>query len=63
MTLYPYQERDLDLLFDRLQQSPDRHRLLYQLPTGGGKTRIFAEIVRRYIATYAKKVIVLTHHL
>lgn len=61
--LYPYQQRDLDILFERLKNSADKHRLLYQLPTGGGKTRIFSEIVRRYIAHYGKKVMVLTHRL
>ena len=61
--LYPYQERDLGKLFERLSSSSNRHRLLYQLPTGGGKTRIFSEIANRYIAKYGKKVIVLTHRI
>lgn len=39
------------------------HHLLYQLPTGGGKTVIFSEIVRRYLAEYNKKVVVLTHRI
>jgi len=33
------------------------------LPTGGGKTVIFSEIVRRYISEYQKKVVVLTHRI
>ena len=37
--------------------------MLYQLPTGGGKTVIFSEIVRRYLAEYNKKVVVLTHRI
>ncbi|RZM22144.1 MAG: DEAD/DEAH box helicase, partial [Pedobacter sp.] len=37
------------------------YRLLYQLPTGGGKTVIFSEIVKRFIGQYGKKVLVLTH--
>jgi type I site-specific restriction endonuclease len=37
--------------------------LLYQLPTGGGKTVIFSEIVRRYIELFNKKVVVLTHRI
>lgn len=59
--LHPYQERDLNVLFERLERAPAQQRLLYQLPTGGGKTRIFSEIAGRYIAEYGKKVIVLTH--
>ncbi|MBE9662184.1 DEAD/DEAH box helicase [Mucilaginibacter myungsuensis] len=61
--LYAYQQRDLDTLFERLQNCPDKHRLLYQLPTGGGKTRIFAEMVGRFIGTCDKKVMILTHRL
>lgn len=61
--LYPYQERDLNNLFERLEKNPGTHRLLYQLPTGGGKTRIFSEIARRFIDQYSKKVIVLTHRV
>jgi len=59
--LYPYQQRDLDTLFERLSQNTTDHRILYQLPTGGGKTRIFSEIAKRFIAGYSKNVVVLTH--
>jgi superfamily II DNA or RNA helicase len=37
--------------------------LLYQLPTGGGKTVVFSEIVRRYLSKSDKKVVVLTHRI
>jgi type I site-specific restriction endonuclease len=37
--------------------------LLYQLPTGGGKTVIFSEIVRRYLDIFKKKALVLTHRI
>ena len=37
--------------------------LLYQLPTGGGKTVVFSEIARRYIEKTRKKVVVLTHRI
>ena len=37
--------------------------LLYQLPTGGGKTVVFSEIARRYINETKKKVVVLTHRI
>jgi len=59
--LYHYQESDIALLFDKLEQNSKNTRLLYQLPTGGGKTVIFSEIAARFITKYNKKVIVLTH--
>ncbi len=37
--------------------------ILYQLPTGGGKTVIFSEITRRFIEETGKKVVVLTHRI
>src|SRR5699024_177806 len=37
--------------------------LLYQLPTGGGKTVVFSEIVRRYLQQTEKKVMILTHRI
>lgn len=59
--LYPYQERDLNILFEKLTQAEKGKRILYQLPTGGGKTRIFSEIARWYVTNFKKKVVVLTH--
>src|SRR5690606_9517925 len=61
--LYQYQEKDIAALFDKMAKNPANHRLLYQLPTGGGKTVIFSEIARRFIEKYNKKVIVLTHRI
>src|SRR6476620_6437970 len=61
--LYGYQQGDIDAIFKRLDSAPSNYHLLYQLPTGGGKTVIFSEIVRRYIATHKKKVVVLTHRI
>ncbi len=60
-TLYPYQQADLETIFDRMSNRQQNYRLLYQLPTGGGKTVVFSEIVRRYTGIYNKKAIVLTH--
>jgi superfamily II DNA or RNA helicase len=54
---------DIDAIFDRLDHAPHNHHLLYQLPTGGGKTVIFSEIVRRYLSKHNKKVLVLTHRI
>ncbi|MFL1895358.1 DEAD/DEAH box helicase [Aquimarina sp. 2-A2] len=61
--LYDYQDRDIDKIFSRLDEFPEKYNLLYQLPTGGGKTVIFSEIVRRYIKTTQKKVVILTHRI
>ena len=61
--LYGYQKGDIDKIFDRLDNAPSDHHLLYQLPTGGGKTVIFSEIVRRYLSQHNKKVVVLTHRI
>ncbi len=60
-SLYPYQLEDMETIFDRLSHRPPNYRLLYQLPTGGGKTVVFSEIVRRYIGEFGKKAIILTH--
>ncbi|MCM5662962.1 DEAD/DEAH box helicase [Galbibacter mesophilus] len=61
--LYDYQKGAIDQIFDRIHNQPPNYHLLYQLPTGGGKTVIFSEIVRRYIQQYNKKVVVLTHRI
>lgn len=61
--LYGYQKGDIKQIFDRLDHAPHNHHLLYQLPTGGGKTVIFSEIVRRYLSKHDKKVLVLTHRI
>ena len=61
--LYGYQKDALQEIFNRFETSPSDYHLLYQLPTGGGKTVIFSEIVRRYIETFKKKVLVLTHRI
>lgn len=62
-TLYGYQEEDLKKIFEYLEDNPDNSNLLYQLPTGGGKTVVFSEIARRYIQKTNKKVVVLTHRI
>jgi superfamily II DNA or RNA helicase len=61
-SLYAYQEKDIQTLFEKIEATPD-YRLLYQLPTGGGKTRIFSEITNRYLQKYNKKVVILTHRI
>ena len=61
--LYSYQIGDIDRIFERLDNAPSNYHLLYQLPTGGGKTVIFSEITRRYLEQHDKKVVVLTHRI
>ena len=61
--LYGYQQGDIDAIFERLDNAASNYHLLYQLPTGGGKTVIFSEIVRRYLSKHNKKVVVLTHRI
>ncbi len=62
-TLYDYQLEDLNTIFKTLDESEEGSNILYQLPTGGGKTVVFSEIARRYIEQTGKKVVVLTHRI
>lgn len=62
-TLYDYQLQDLNEIFSHLESDSDHKNLLYQLPTGGGKTVIFSEITRKFIQETGKKVVVLTHRI
>ncbi len=61
--LYDYQKEDLKQIFDRFDSKPFNFNLLYQLPTGGGKTVVFSEITRQYIKQKKKKVLILTHRI
>lgn len=61
--LYEYQQKDINKIFRVLEAHPERYNLLYQLPTGGGKTVIFSQIVREYIQRTNKKVLILTHRI
>ncbi|AWG26290.1 DEAD/DEAH box helicase [Flavobacterium kingsejongi] len=61
--LYSYQQNDINSIFDKIDNCSANYHLLYQLPTGGGKTVIFSEIVRRYLEEHKKKVVVLTHRI
>lgn len=61
--LYEYQQEDINKIFQVLEAHPERYNLLYQLPTGGGKTVIFSQIVREYIQRTNKKVLILTHRI
>ena len=61
--LYNYQKIAIEEIFQKFDSAVEDYHLLYQLPTGGGKTVIFSEIVRRYISKFNKKVLVLTHRI
>lgn len=62
-SLYDYQKKDLDKIFARINECNPDYNILYQLPTGGGKTVVFSEIAKRYIAQTGKKVVILTHRI
>jgi len=61
--LYEYQQGAISQIFDKFETAPEDHHLLYQLPTGGGKTVIFSEMVRQYLKKHEKKVLVMTHRV
>ena len=61
--LYDYQHDAIDKILEKLEDSDHKTNLLYQLPTGGGKTVIFSEFARRYINDTQKKVVILTHRI
>ena len=61
--LYPYQEQAVNKIFNRLLELPPNANLLFQLPTGGGKTIIFSEIAKSYIQNFNRKVLILTHRI
>jgi superfamily II DNA or RNA helicase len=61
--LYSYQKGAIDKIFKCFDDAQEDYHLLYQLPTGGGKTVIFSEIVKQYLKNHKKKVIVMTHRI
>lgn len=61
--LYPYQQDSLDKIFVALDQHAENTNLLFQLPTGGGKTIIFSHVAEQYVKSKGKKVLILTHRI
>jgi len=61
MTLHPFQSNDIEAIFRTFETQQPGFHLLYQLPTGGGKTVIFTQIAKRFIEQYAGRVLILTH--
>ncbi|MES2762076.1 MAG: DEAD/DEAH box helicase, partial [Bacteroidota bacterium] len=61
--LYPYQQEAVNTIFNKLKDAKPNENILFQLPTGGGKTIIFSEIAKRYINHFNRKVLILTHRI
>lgn len=61
--LYPFQVKTVETILTELRTNGADFNLLYQLPTGGGKTVIFSEIAKQYISEWNKKVLILTHRI
>jgi superfamily II DNA or RNA helicase len=53
--LYPYQKTSIERIVSRLNQGPQNNNILFQLPTGGGKTIIFSHIAREFIKETKKR--------
>lgn len=62
-TLYPFQEKTVHLIVEELEKNGKNFNLLFQLPTGGGKTVIFSEIAKKFIEKTNEKVLILTHRI
>lgn len=62
-TLYPFQEKTVNQIIQELDENGSDFNLLFQLPTGGGKTVIFSEIAKQFIERWEKKVLILTHRI
>ena len=58
MKPYKDQQKSIDEIFEEFH---NKDRLLFQLPTGGGKTAVFSFIAKRFIKEYQKKILVLAH--
>jgi len=61
--LYPYQEYSLEKIFSFFDDQGSNTNLLFQLPTGGGKTIIFSHVAEQYVKKTGKKVLILTHRI
>ena len=61
--LYHYQKDAIHKIFKCFEEAPEDYHLLYQLPTGGGKTVIFSEIVRQYLKHHQNRVLIMTHRI
>lgn len=62
-TLYGYQKLAIDEMMQKFVDKQTNYNLLFQLPTGGGKTVIFSELAKKFILSTGKKVLILTHRI
>ena len=62
-TLYGYQKLAIDEMMQKFVEKKTNFNLLFQLPTGGGKTVIFSELAKKFILSTGKKVLILTHRI
>ena len=61
--MYPYQEKAVATIINELNRYEENINVLFQLPTGGGKTVIFSEIAKYFVEEKKKKVLILTHRI
>jgi superfamily II DNA or RNA helicase len=61
--LYPFQEKTVESVLQEFRTNGKKFNLLYQLPTGGGKTVIFSAIAKKFIEEWGQKVLILTHRI
>ncbi len=61
--LYPFQRSTVESILSELEKNGKNFNLLFQLPTGGGKTVIFSEITKEFISRWNEKVLILTHRI
>lgn len=61
--LYPFQSETVAQILLEFRHNVHPFKLLYQLPTGGGKTVIFSAIAKQYIQEWQKRVLILTHRI
>ena len=57
---YPHQAKSIDEIFQKFQVN---QRVLYQLPTGGGKTFVFSFLTKKWVEKTNKKVLILCHRI
>lgn len=55
---FPHQQKSIDEIFDKFKIYD---KILYQLPTGGGKTIVFSLITQAWSQIYGGKILILCH--
>lgn len=58
--LYEHQQKSVNEILQKFQTN---QRILYQLPTGGGKTIVFSFLAKHWIEKTNKKVLILCHRI